>query len=111
MVARPAATLARWLLAVSLVALVPADAVALVSESAAAEEAARAMPWPEKVARWRKLRRGMKHDDVKVLLGEPPWTDAIAGVEFWMYQEPVYVAPGVVLFENGRVTGWRSPTQ
>jgi outer membrane protein assembly factor BamE (lipoprotein component of BamABCDE complex) len=111
MIARSKATLAGWVVALSLVALAPREATALLSESAVAEEAARAMLLPEKLERWRKLRRGMRHEDVAQLLGEPPWTDAQAGVEFWMYQEPVYVAPGVVLFENGRVTGWRSPTQ
>ena len=111
MTARSATVSAGVLVALSVIGLVPRDGVALLSESAVAEEATRAMPFPEKLERWRKLRRGMRHDDVASLLGEPPWTDAQAGVEFWMYQEPVYVAPGVVLFENGRVTGWRSPTQ
>jgi hypothetical protein len=111
MSARLAATFAVSFLAVSVAWPVPREALALLTESAVAEEAARAMPLTEKIERFRKLRRGMRHEDVARLLGQPPWTDAQAGVEFWMYQEPIYVAPGVVLFENGRVTGWRSPTQ
>jgi hypothetical protein len=111
MTARFAATFTVSLLAVSVVPPAPRESVALLTESAVAEEAARAMPLTEKLERFGKLRRGMRHEDVAKLLGEAPWTDAQAGVEFWMYQEPIYVAPGVVLFENGRVTGWRSPTQ
>jgi hypothetical protein len=111
MTARSAAIFSVFLLVVFVVPPAPREAVALLTESAVAEEVARAMPLAEKLERFRKLRRGMHHGDVAKLLGEPPWTDAQAGVEFWMYQEPVYVAPGVVLFENGRVTGWRSPTQ
>ena len=54
------------------------------------------------LANWRRLRLGMKMDEVRALLGEPERVDA-GGVTFWHW------ANAYVSFMDGKVYGWSEP--
>ena len=54
------------------------------------------------ISNWRRLRQGMKPDQVRALLGEPERVEA-GGVTFWRW-------PGAhVAFMDGKVYGWSEP--
>lgn len=55
------------------------------------------------LAAWRRLRRGMKADEVRKLLGEPEKVTA-GGVTFWYYPDL-----GNVSFMDEKVYGWSEP--
>ena len=61
---------------------------------------------PVGLANWRQLRRKMKMDEVRELLGEPARVDASSIVVWWWYGNG-----GRVEFDPGsqRVTGWNEP--
>src|SRR5437867_7072703 len=54
------------------------------------------------LANWRRLRKGMKPDQVRALLGEPERVEA-GGVTFWHW------ANAYVSFIDGKVYGWSEP--
>lgn len=57
---------------------------------------------PASLANWRRLRRGMKMDEVRKLLGEPESVDA-GYLTIWYY-------PGArVTFVEEKVDGWEEP--
>ncbi len=59
---------------------------------------------PTSLANWRRLRRGMKMDEVRKLLGEPESVDA-GYLTIWHY-------PGArVTFVDEKVDGWSEPRQ
>ncbi len=55
------------------------------------------------LANWRRLRKGMKPDQVRELLGEPERVDAAGGVTFWRWVN-AYVS-----FMDGKLYGWSEP--
>jgi outer membrane protein assembly factor BamE (lipoprotein component of BamABCDE complex) len=58
---------------------------------------------------WRRLRRGMSMDEVRVLLGEPERVNAGA-FTFWHWDSRLGHAGPTVTFDNrGRVHGWSEP--
>jgi hypothetical protein len=54
------------------------------------------------LANWRRLRLGMKMDEVRALLGEPERVDA-GPITFWRWPD------GHVHFMDGKVSGWSEP--
>ena len=54
------------------------------------------------ISNWRRLRQGMKPDQVRALLGEPERVEA-GGVTFWRW------ANSYVSFMDGKVYGWSEP--
>ena len=54
------------------------------------------------ISNWRRLRQGMKPDQVRALLGEPERVEA-GGVTFWHW------ANAYVSFMDGKVYGWSEP--
>ncbi len=61
---------------------------------------------PVGLANWRQLRRKMKMDEVRELLGEPVWVEANSLYISWSYYNR-----GRVEFDSGsqRVDGWNEP--
>ena len=54
------------------------------------------------ISNWRRLRKGMKPDEVRALLGEPE--RVMAGpLTFWYWDE------ANVVFMDGKVEGWSEP--
>ena len=58
------------------------------------------------VQNWRRLRRGMKMDEVRALLGEPEKVEASGPFATWYWQYPV--GPHV-RFYSDKVDGWSEP--
>jgi hypothetical protein len=56
---------------------------------------------------WRKLRRGMRPESVRALLGEPTYIDAGA-FTYWIYGGRSRTSPHVEIYE-GVVHGWQEP--
>jgi len=54
------------------------------------------------LANWRRLRQGMKPDQVRALLGEPERVEA-GVVTFWRWNE------ANVYFMDGKLAGWSEP--
>jgi hypothetical protein len=54
------------------------------------------------LANWRRLRLGMKMDEVRALLGEPERVDA-GPITYWRWPD------GHVHFMDGKVSGWSEP--
>lgn len=54
------------------------------------------------LANWRRLRQGMKPDQVRALLGEPDRVEA-GFRTFW------YWADANVYFDSGKLAGWSEP--
>ena len=57
---------------------------------------------PASLANWRRLRRGMKMDEVRKLLGEPESVNA-GSFTRWYYPG------GSVTFDDDKVYGWDEP--
>jgi hypothetical protein len=73
---------------------------------------ARSVPASDKwqdLGNWRRLRTGMKPDEVRALLGEP---DHVEGGQIarWFWGKFAGGGPNVT-FENGRVYSWSEPRQ
>jgi len=62
------------------------------------------------LANWRRLREGMKMDEVRALLGEP---DRVEGgpITFWYWVDANAHVYAKVDFESGKVMGWTEPRQ
>ncbi len=62
------------------------------------------------LANWRRLREGMKMDEVRALLGEP---DRVEGgpITFWYWVDANTHVYAWVNFESGKVMGWTEPRQ
>ena len=60
------------------------------------------------LANWRRLREGMKMDEVRALLGEP---DRVEGgpITFWYWVDANAHIYASVDFESGGVSGWTEP--
>jgi hypothetical protein len=59
---------------------------------------------------WRRLRRGMKMDEVRALLGEPDRVNALGGVStYWLWDSG---GGANVYFDgrSGRLEGWMEPS-
>jgi multidrug efflux pump subunit AcrA (membrane-fusion protein) len=77
---------------------------ALIRVVPSGSRAVPASPNSQDVANWRRLRRGMKMDAVRALLGEPESVDA-GYLTIWHY-------PGArVTFIEEKVDGWSEPRQ
>ena len=61
--------------------------------------------WRDK-ANWRKLKRGMSKEDVKILLGDPAKITEVADQSWWYYGS---VPMAKVEFGPGGVIGWAEP--
>jgi hypothetical protein len=59
---------------------------------------------PASLASWRRLRRGMKMDDVRELLGEPVSVEAVVFI-YWHYADGAQVVFGT----DDKVQGWTEP--
>ena len=62
------------------------------------------------LANWRRLREGMKMDEVRALLGEP---DRVEGglITFWYWVDANAHLYAKVEFQSGKVMGWTEPRQ
>ena len=62
------------------------------------------------LASWRRLREGMKMDEVRALLGEP---DRVEGgpITFWYWVDAKTHVYAKVDFESGKVMGWTEPRE
>ena len=62
------------------------------------------------LANWRRLREGMKMDEVRALLGEP---DRVEGgpITFWYWVDSNANVYAKVDFESEKVMGWTEPRQ
>ena len=62
------------------------------------------------LANWRRLKEGMKMDEVRSLLGEP---DRVEGgpVTFWYWVDANTKVYAKVGFTSGKVMGWTEPQQ
>jgi hypothetical protein len=68
----------------------------------------RALPAPAKwrdLQNWRRLRRGMKMDEVRALLGEPERVDNTGYFTTWRWQFPA----SVEFDSGGKLRGWSEP--
>jgi hypothetical protein len=65
-----------------------------------------ASPNSRDVANWRRLRRGMKMDAVRELLGEPENVNAPGPFTIWGYPDGASVT-----FDDDKVYGWSEPRQ
>lgn len=57
---------------------------------------------------WKKLRKGMNEKQVREILGEPESYSEGPGSKGWNYQDGTTFA--VVLFMNGGLASWNTPT-
>jgi hypothetical protein len=62
------------------------------------------------LANWRRLREGMKMDEVRALLGEPARVEG-GPITFWYWVDANAHVYAKVDFESGKVMGWTEPRQ
>lgn len=75
------------------------------SQQEEAQQKAEPNRWRD-LAQWRRLKRGMSSDEVRVLLGEPGKVSVLGTTTFWYWDYP---AGPYVTYDNDRVTGWDEP--
>ena len=80
---------------------------ALIRVEPSGSRAVPASPNSRDVANWRRLRRGMKMDAVRALLGEPERVRAVASFTIWDYADGASVTFG----DDDKVYNWSEPRQ
>lgn len=60
------------------------------------------------LASWRRLRRGMRMDDVRAVLGEPGRVDAGSVRTYWYYPNGAHAYFDA---DSGRLDGWSEPAR
>jgi len=58
-------------------------------------------------ANWRRLRRGMKMDEVRALLGEPERVEALLNFTTWSWGQ--FPDDASLRFDNDKLAGWSEP--
>ena len=78
------------------------DLEALIRREPSRDQQVAASPNWRDTSNWRRLRQGMKADQVRALLGEPERVEA-GLITYWRW------ADAYVYFESGKLAGWSEP--